>query len=167
MRPTVLAAALAVYFGLGCAQLMPDRAFFLPDKPKSLDELVRTIDDGPDFCHNDYTLSVNQLIKIGEPAIPRMLDLMLLDGETTRFTRLHAHTVLWIIFHNKFEAKWGPWERGEPNECRDKENAIWASLGSLSPGNPNESDSVSAEHRQRAVQLWREWYAKGCPLPDN
>ncbi|HJZ58749.1 MAG TPA: hypothetical protein VKE74_27650, partial [Gemmataceae bacterium] len=115
---------------------MPNGPFGRPSPKQSLDELVRTIDDNPDPCHVDYTPSVHRLIELGDPAIPRMLDLMLLDGEDNWLTRLHADRVLQDIINNKWKAKRGvgqhaPDTATDPNAVNAREGRFWASLGSL------------------------------------
>jgi hypothetical protein len=125
-------------------------------RPESLEELVRTINVNGDFLHADHAPSVDKLIELGDPAIPRMLDLMLLNGEYDGFTRLHAETVLYGIVAGNYGFVSG---RGysDPNG-NDRANALWKSLGSLNWKAP-------LEERERAVRLWRERYAKDCPLP--
>jgi hypothetical protein len=99
--------------------------------------------------HNDYTPAVHKLVEIGAPALPRMLDLMLRDGPYDSFTREHVEKILWDIILKKC----GGYLQGN-----ERANALWKSLGSLN------SDAPLAE-RERAVKLWREWLAKGQPIP--
>src|SRR5262249_34929519 len=113
--------------------------------------------DAQDPLHSDLTPAVYELVKIGEPTIPRMLDLMLLDGECDWFTRLHAETVIYRIFLRKYG-----WNNPGPGwaDPKDKEgfDAFWKSMPSL-------DHNASFEERERAVKVWREWFASGRPEP--
>src|SRR5262249_57349881 len=113
--------------GSGCVW---PRLFAPPSPQEQLDELVRKIDDAQDPLHSDLTPAVYELVKIGEPTIPRMLDLMLLDGECDWFTRLHAETVIYRIFLRKYG-----WNNPGPGwaDPKDKEgfDAFWKSMPSL------------------------------------
>jgi hypothetical protein len=117
-----------------------------------LGELVRTIDCDPYVLHFDYTPSVDKLIKMGDPAIPRMLDLMLLDGQYDSSTRLHAKTVLWNIILDKCGFS-QDWRERDSNAVGARASALWKSLGDL-------QDDAPLADRERAVKLWREWLAK-------
>jgi hypothetical protein len=157
MRPSALALVLAACGLAGCGQMMP-HAPFGRVRPESLEDLVRTIDTNPDWLHAGYTPSVHKLIEVGDPAIPRMLDLMLLDGDFPSMTRENAQTVLNGILSKKCGFVSG---RGwSESNGSDRANALWASLGNLDWKAP-------LDERERAVKLWREWYAKGCPLSEG
>lgn len=149
MRPLVL-SALVVAGVCGCA---PQRFVYEPAiTPERIEELVRTIDYDCDPFHSELTPSVRKLVEIGEPAIPRMLDLMLLDGKNDESTRLRAETVIYRIFL----AKYG-WNRPGPGwaDSKDKErfDAFWKTMPVLAYDAP-------LEERERAVKAWREWLAK-------
>jgi hypothetical protein len=151
MRPLRPIVVLAACTASGCAwqQLFTRSA---PSPEERLDALVRTIDNDPDVLHADHTPSVHKLIELGDAAIPRMLDLMLLNERGDRNTRLHAKTVLFYIIAEKngFESGRG-WSDPDGME---RSNALWKSLGDL-------DDEAPLEERERAVKLWREWLAKG------
>jgi hypothetical protein len=147
MRSLRLIVVLIVFTGSGCAW---QQLFSKPTQEEQVEALVRTIDYSPDPCHCDYTPSVWKLIEIGEPAIPRMLDLMLLDGRYDQETRFHAKTVLWRIILNKSGFGSGQdWN----NDDIKRVGALWESLGDLDYKAP-------LAERERAVKLWREWLAK-------
>lgn len=151
MRAAYLAVGLAACLGSGCAMSQ----LFTRSAPRSqeeqIEELVSTIDCNADMLHSDHTPSVHKLIDIGEPVIPRMLDLMLLDGQGDRWTRQHAQTVLSYIISKKHGFESGRGWSGP--EGADHARALWKSLGDLDYKAP-------LEERQRAVKLWREWLAK-------
>ena len=155
MRPLGLALVVAALAG-GCTEICVYDPPRLRRQQEQIDELVRTIDDGQDPCHSDHTPSVDKLIEIGDPAIRRMLDLMLLDSESDYFTRLHAKTVLYGIILNKYGYR-SDRSESDPNEVTKRANALWESLGNLSHAAPR-------EERERAVKLWWEWYARGRPI---
>jgi hypothetical protein len=161
MRPVPFVVLLSVCVGIGCGQVMPTTQADPPrsqEPPESLEELVRTINDDPDPLHADHTPSVHKLIELGDPAIPPMLDLMLLDGQYDRLTRLHAERVLWGIVMKKYGFVRG---RGwSAPDGADRANAFWKSLGNLDWEAPR-------EEREQAVKLWREWLAKGGKLPEK
>jgi hypothetical protein len=161
MRPTRLVVLLAVCVGVGCSQLVPPIPSDSPpsqEPSESLDELVRTINDKPDVLHSDHTPAGDRLIKFGTPAIPRMLDLMLSDDESTR---LRAQRVLEGITLEKHGFVFGRgWPSGDSHKEDARFRAFWKSLGDL-------DWQASRTDRERAVKLWREWVANGQPLPPN
>jgi hypothetical protein len=148
MRPLRVIVVMAVCVGSGCAgrNLFPHSA--KQSQEEQLDELVRTINDDPNPLHGDYTPSVDKLIKVGDVAIPRVLDLMLSDDE---ITRLRAQRVLEGITLAQYGFVCGQGWRDPKGE--ERYQAFWKSLGGLSWNAPRED-------RERAVKLWREWLAK-------
>jgi hypothetical protein len=154
MRLLWLVVLTAVCIGSGCAwrQLSTQPTPQSPDE--QLDELVRTINDNADPLHFSNTPSVRKLIEIGEPAIPRMLDLMLSEDEGTR---LHALNVLSGVM----SAKHGRGKYGWPDTDSEQQfAAFWKSLGDLQYDAPRKK-------RERAVKLWRAWLAAGAELPEK
>src|SRR5262245_23093489 len=101
MRPLRLVVLMAACLGSGCALQGLFKHLTPLTREEQLDELVRRIDDYPDTCHNDYTPAVNELIEIGDPAIPRMLDL-LADDPRCGFTHIHAMKVIEQICLKKY-----------------------------------------------------------------
>lgn len=144
---TVVAAA----FACGCTQRL---VYEPPATAQEIEALVRTIDDKSDPLHSDLTPAIHELVDIGERVIPRMLDLMLLDGEYDSFTRLHASTVLWRITFKKCKSRSDGADH-DFNAIMARANALWKSLGDL------DHDSPLAD-REQAVKLWRAWYEGGC-----
>jgi hypothetical protein len=143
-----LLVLMSVCLGSGCAW----QRFFTKSPPPNLDEqldkLVCTIDDDPNPLHSDYTPSVDELIELGDVAIPRMLDLMLSDNEDTR---LHAQRVLEGIILKRYGFVRG--RSGLKPKGEEEFRAFWKSLGGLNWEAPR-------EERERAVKLWRVWLAK-------
>jgi hypothetical protein len=150
MRPLRLAALLTFCIGGGCAW---QGLFTQPAPEEQLEYLVQHITAHPDWMHAGYSSETSKLINLGDPAIPRMLDLMLLDGKYDRFTREHAQTVLYHIMCKKYGFESGRgWSDPHGQERAD---ALWKSLGDLDADAP-------LEEREGAVKLWREWLANGC-----
>jgi hypothetical protein len=152
-----------VFLSVMCGGSSHDRASARPNALKAveqapaprdvLEELVRTINHKHDKLHPEWTPSVVKLIEIGDPAIPRMLDLMLSDdGET----RLRAQQVLERVTTRKlgFVPGKGWLESGGA----DKWRTLWKSLGNL-------DWEASREERERSVKLWREWLAASRARP--
>jgi hypothetical protein len=150
MRPSRIPSLAIVCFAIGCAGTLP----FAQDTPLTqearIEKLVETINYNADPLHGDYTPSVHELIEIGDPAIPRVLDLMLLDGPHDKWTRLHAERVLnGIILKDEGFIFGKGWTDGRGKE---RAHALFVSHGSLDYEAP-------LQERERAVQLWREWFA--------
>ena len=150
MRLFSAVSLVVICIASGCSMSQ----LFTQPEPLSTEEqvesLVRSINDFPDPLHNDYTPSVWKLIELGDAAMPRMVDLMLLDGGPyDEDTRLHAERVLFWIVCNKLES--GP--RWSKDVDRQRAKELWKSLGSL-------SHSAPLDDRVRAVKLWREWLSK-------
>ena len=118
------------------------------DETATIDHLIMTINDQPDKLHGDNTPAVRGLIKIGKPAIPKLLDLMI-SGDTD--TRLRAATALWGITANMYGAPEGQGWRRPEDEARWR--ARLDDLGSLDWRDPQPK-------RETAVALWRQWYKK-------
>src|SRR5262245_1957885 len=97
------------------------------------------------MLHKHLTPSVNRLLVIGEPAIPRVLELML---DEDKYTRLRAVTVIRTISMTKHGFK--PGRGWLQNEDEVKWRQFWKSLGNL------EWDATEAD-RKKSVALWKEW----------
>lgn len=135
-------------------------------------QLIDTIDHNPDRLHIELTPSVLRLVEIGEPAIPFVLELMLIGDDekenelreqalkdrgvvytpATIGTRVRAKTVLTLVTAKMFGFERGKgWSKmGLGQEAFEK---FWESLGSLDSHAPR-------EERQKAVRLWHEWLMK-------
>jgi hypothetical protein len=113
-----------------------------------VDRLVRTINDNPNKLHSQYTPSVEGLISIGAPAIPRLLDLM----ETGDYmTRMRAEAALERITMEAYGFVPGRgWSRPTG---QDEWGYLWESLGSL-------DYKACEEMRRHSVALWRRWFAE-------
>ena len=122
---------------------------------EKIEFLIAHLHDDPDPQHAEYSTAVYDLIEIGEPAIPRMLDLM----ESSDFlTRLRAETVI-RSFSEEFIA--GP--NGDmqwTNEMGNRWLALWEKLGALDA-------QASAETRRESVAKWRNFLSerKGSRVP--
>ena len=158
MRPLRLVVLMAACLGSGCAlQGLLTRPAPLT-REEQLDELIRTITANPDWLHAGHSPAVDKLVDFGDEAIPRLLDLMLLDGPYDGYIRLHAETALNYITLKKYGFVRGQgWTNPEGEE---RLNAGWKSLPRLDSGAP-------LAERERAVKLWREWVANGQPLPEK
>src|SRR5215210_2755978 len=77
MRGAVIAVALVA----GC-ESSPDSASQSAGDP--VQALYARLNDDPDLLHADYTPAVHKLIRVGRPALPRAVDLMLTGDEDTR-----------------------------------------------------------------------------------
>ncbi len=109
-----------------------------------VEHLATTINDDPDKAHGNWTPAVYDLIKIGKPAIPTLLDLMVSGDE---MTRRRADFALQGITLQMYGFEFGQgWRSNREDEWR----AFWASLGSLDWHD-------SEQKRKDAVQLWRRW----------
>ncbi|HSQ58472.1 MAG TPA: hypothetical protein VLM40_22315, partial [Gemmata sp.] len=98
-----------------------------PPRPvETLDDLVRTIGDKPDPLHRELTPSVHKLIELGDPAIPRMLDLMLAEDRTTRLRASHVLRCIVMRQHGFIDGQ------GWKDDASEKRfRAFWKSLGNL------------------------------------
>jgi D-alanyl-D-alanine carboxypeptidase len=110
-----------------------------------IERLVSTINDKPDMLHKHLTPSVNRLMVIGEPAIPRVLELML-DKDAD--TRLRAVTVIRVITMTNHGFKPGRGWLQDEDEVKWRQ--FWASLGNLEWNAP-------ADDRKKSIALWKEW----------
>jgi len=110
----------------------------------SIREFVATLDDNPDWSHFEYTPSVMKLIKVGLPAVPDLLDAMLVESEVTR---LHAYTALSRILASTCGFSDQGWST--PTSQSEWEGLL-NRLGNLDP-------SDTYERRKASVRLWREW----------
>jgi HEAT repeat protein len=59
-------------------------ALFRLHDPRALDALIRTIDDAPHLTGVDRTLATDALIAMGEPALPRVAELLAAHSAETR-----------------------------------------------------------------------------------
>jgi len=110
-----------------------------------IERFVKTLNDNPDYFHSEMTPSVKALVKIGEEAIPRMLDLMLLDDI---YTRLRAQTVIERITMQQYGFL--PGHGWIQDKCEHEFQTFWKDLGDL-------DYRKSKENREYAVGLWRKW----------
>lgn len=162
MHSQLPVALLVVTVGIGCDHAPPTgqpqplslEAAPAPRRVETVDDFVRTINDNPDLLHFDYTPSVHKLIKVGERAIPQMLNLMLSED---RDTRLRAERVLSGITLEQHGFVFGQGWKDEKGAERFR--AFWSSLGDL-------DWTATQEERTRAVKLWREWIAKKSPTSE-
>jgi hypothetical protein len=115
---------------------------------KRIEELVRTVNDNPDPLHFHSTPSVSELIDLGKPVIPRMLDLMLSEDEATRSHAMHVLSAVTMPMFGYVQGRGWP-----EHDDNDRWNAFWKSLGDLDADQPR-------KERERAVRLWREWLAR-------
>jgi hypothetical protein len=111
-----------------------------------VDELIATLDDDCDPVHAHYSPSINALIDLGHPAIPRVLDLMLSPDE---LTRIRAQYILEQITGRDFGCRNGIWWS---HEDYSRWEAFWKSLGNLQWYAPEDD-------RRRSIQMWRDWLA--------
>ena len=151
MRPLRLAFAVSMCFGSGCAwgQMSTQRTPQCTDE--RIEELVRTIDVDPDPLHYDRTLSVYKLIELGEQVIPRMLDLILLNGPYDWTTRLHAQTVIYGVIQEKYG--WVSGKGWAVPQGEERWNAFWKSM-------PTFDEDAPLWKRRLTVMIWRTWLAK-------
>ena len=114
--------------------------------------LIATLNERPDLLHSDYTPAVHELIKIGQPAIEPLLDVMLDANEGTRKRAERALDGITSKMHG-FRAGQG-WN--DPHgEGRFRK--FWKSLGSY-----NWDDSEQS--RRTSIAKWRDWVASGSTL---
>ncbi|HJZ54028.1 MAG TPA: hypothetical protein VKE74_03690 [Gemmataceae bacterium] len=169
MNRRILSAAVVCWACalIGCGRTTPTSSH--PDspapanpveRPKTVDELIATINDNPDGRHFDVTPSVEALIELGHPVLPRVLDLMLSPGTASRqqqvmtlsdddATRMRAQRVLEGITAKDFGCKQpGGWARADYERWR----AFWKSLGDLQWDAPQED-------RRKCVRKWKDWLA--------
>ena len=143
-----LIVAMTLCMACSCAF----RTSFTPTSPQPSDErieeLVRTINDEPDSLHFHNTPSVHELIDLGKPVIPRMLDLMLSEDEDTRRRAMQVLSAVTMPMFGYVQGKNWP-----EHEDQDRWLAFWKSLGDLDADQPRKK-------RELAVRLWREWLAK-------
>jgi hypothetical protein len=142
------AAIFGAVFVVGCnAPPEPE----VPDSPPSVDPRVAALfarlNDDPDHLHSDYTPAVHELIRVGRPAIPPALDLMLSEH---RSTRLRAQRVLEgvVLIEHGFVFGHG-WTRPDGE---DAFRAFWKRLGDLGWDD-------STEARRDSIDKWRVWLA--------
>lgn len=114
--------------------------------------LIARINDHPDQNHFDFTPATDELIEVGTPAIPYVVELMLVDDRDTRLRAMH---VLYYIILNRYGWVSG---KGWPDETGERKvDRLWSDLGDLDWQAP-------LEKRQASVMLWRRWVAAGCPM---
>jgi hypothetical protein len=155
MRPSLCVIPMIVCVGIGCGHTPPAgqpqptiEAAPAPRQVESLEDLVRTINDDPDILRADYTPSVDKLIKVGEPAIPRVIDLMLSEHEDTR---LRAQRVLEGVTLRQHGFVVG--QGWKDDKGRERWRTLWRQLGDLDWKAPSDD-------RERAVKLWRAWLGR-------
>ena len=146
----VLATMLAVCLAWGLRMALrqgvgADEAAQRIEVSKRISTLISTLDVDPDVLHSNFTSAVHELIAIGPPAIPKLLDVMLVDQY---ITRRRAITALEIITMQTRGFRLGRgWEEAEGEA---KWRQWWLSMGNL------RSDAARAE-REQAIKKWRDW----------
>lgn len=146
MRPIRLKLASVVFVGVGlvCSSRAAEPAP-APRPVEPLEDLIRSINDNPNHLYREFTPSVNKLIERGDPAIPRILDLI---ESNNKDTRLRAITVLRGITLQQHGCALSRGWRDKSDEARFYD--LWISLGDLSEYAPRAD-------RVLAVKLWRAW----------
>jgi len=102
---------------------------------RALDALIATLDDFPDILRSPFTLAVDALVEVGQPALPRVVPL--LDASDSQ-TRARA----FLVLRSVIEAS---------SDVADFQ-ALWRSLECYDPN--------GAEPQRHAAALrWRDWIA--------
>ena len=109
--------------------------------PQAMEACLRTLNDGPDELHLDYTPAVRCLTEIGPPALEPLLPYLLRDEEITRMRAQRAVEGITIRLFKvndenqaEVEARWRKW---------------WKEMGYAYDGDP--------ETRQTGVARLRAW----------
>jgi hypothetical protein len=110
-----------------------------------IEQLIQDINNNPDKLHNDYTHSVHELIKIGEPALEPTLKLILSPSEDTR---LRAQRVIEGITMEMYGFRFG--HGWDDDKDRTEWLKLWTSLGNL-------SYDASSESRSKSMDKWMQW----------
>lgn len=108
-------------------------------------ELLKRIDEAPDELHVDLTPAADELVTIGRPALPGLLNLM---ASSKAETRLHAQRA----FEGILMAEMG-FVPGRGFSTTDGENrfrALWAGQGSY-------DWNADEDARERSLAAWRAW----------
>ncbi|MDX1963199.1 MAG: hypothetical protein SFX18_08595 [Pirellulales bacterium] len=118
-----------------------------------VEQLIMVLDEKYDRLHPEYTPAVNELAKLGRPAIRPLLEVMLSDNE---FSRLHANMALLrnIAYLQGLRDDHG-WV-GDERKNRLKFRKFWDRLGNLNHEAP-------LEERRAAVEKWHIWLDSGEP----
>ncbi|WP_106408398.1 hypothetical protein [Thauera propionica] len=108
-------------------------------------ELLKRIDEAPDELHVDHTPAANELVTIGRPALPGLLNLM---ASSKAETRLHAQRV----FEGILMAEMGfvPGRGFSTTDGEDRFRALWAAQGSY-------DWNADEDARERSLAAWRAW----------
>lgn len=84
--------------------------------PRAMEACLRTLNDGEDMLHLDYTPAVRCLTEIGQPALDPLLPYLLRDDEITRLRAQRAVegiTIRLFQVNNEnqaeVEARWRKW----------------------------------------------------------
>jgi hypothetical protein len=144
-------AAVALLAG-GCSLTSADRAGrnggHPPATDREIDRLITNMRHDVTSFKLNYTTSVSLLIKVGKPAVPKLVALM--EEAEDEVSRIRAQTALNGIVLEQFGFRFG---QGWVEADREEEvNRLLATLGRLDRG-------VPAEERRAAAQRWREWAA--------
>ena len=108
-------------------------------------ELLKRIDETPDELHIDLTPAANELVTIGRPALPGLLNLM---ASTNQETRLHAQRA----FEGILMAEMGfvPGRGFSTPDGEDRFRALWTGQGSY-------DWNADEDARERSLAAWRAW----------
>lgn len=108
-----------------------------------IERLVAAIDAHPEPLHADYTSEVRALVRIGMPALPAVLPLLMAERELTRLRAqrvLEGVTRAWAAAHTPAAAQ-RAWE------------LLWHEQGGYDWRAP-------AEMRAMALARWQAWLAE-------
>ena len=108
-------------------------------------ELLKRIDEAPDELHVDLTPAANELVTIGRPALPGLLNLMASSNEETR---LHAQRAFEGIL--MVEMGFVPGRGFSNPDGEDRFRALWAGQGSY-------DWNADEDARERSLAAWRAW----------
>jgi hypothetical protein len=144
MRRALFAVALLV----GCA---PEPESAPPAAGDRIHQLYAQLNLNPDIAHSDYTPAVHELIRVGRPAVPRGLELMLSEDEDTRLRAQRVLEGVTLVEHGFVFGQGWTRQDGEANFRR-----FWARLGELNYRAP-------PDKRAASVELWRAWLAEEQP----
>src|SRR5262249_20328998 len=116
-------------------------------QPKArVEDLVKHINENPDFLHGDYTPAVWELIKIGLPSLKYgVLELLLSNNPEER---IRAERVLTGVSMEVIGLRLGSGPKDPSLETKWRD--LWKANGSY-------DWSGSAESRGQSVIKWRQW----------
>ena len=113
-----------------------------------IEHLVATLDAHPEPLHADYTAEVRALVRIGLPALPAVLPLLMAEAE---ITRLRAQRVL--------EGVTRAWAAGHAAAAPQRAwEALWLEQGAYDWRAP-------AAARAAAMARWQAWLSARTTAP--